>query len=58
MDHYDHDNDTDNANDKGRCNPFIIQKRTIALNVNADQVYVFKKQIPLDIFYDFMVETL
>ena len=56
MDHYAHDNDTDNANDKGRCNPFIIQKRPDALNVhaNADPVYVFKKQIPLDIFYDFI----
>jgi len=49
-------NDDDNVNDKSRCNPFIIQKRTIALNVNvnADTGYVFKKQVPLDIFYEFI----
>ena len=46
------DNNDDNDNSKSRCNPFIIQKRTFALN--ADPVYVFKKQIPLDIFYDFI----
>jgi hypothetical protein len=59
MDHHndndnDNDNDSDNNNNsKSRRNPFIIQKRTIALT-NVDPVYVFKKQIPLDIFYDFI----
>jgi hypothetical protein len=62
MDHHDDDNDDNDNNDDNndnndnndnRCNPFIIQKRTIALT-NADPVYVFKKQIPLDIFYDFI----
>jgi hypothetical protein len=52
MDHH-NDNDNDNDNSKSRCNPFIIQKRPIALT-NVDPVYVFKKQIPLDIFYDFI----
>jgi hypothetical protein len=45
-------NDNNDDNSKSRCNPFIIQKRTISLS--ADPVYVFKKQIPLDIFYDFI----
>ena len=49
----DNHNDNDNDNNDNRCNPFIIQKRTIALT-NTDPVYVFKKQIPLDIFYDFI----
>jgi hypothetical protein len=49
----DPDPNADNDNSKSRCNPFIIQKRTIALT-NVDPVYVFKKQIPLDIFYDFI----
>lgn len=48
----DNDNNDNNDNDKSRCNPFIIQKRTISLS--TDPVYVFKKQIPLDIFYDFI----
>ena len=51
MDHDDEDGNN-NTNNESRCNPFIIQKRTITLN--ADPVYVFKKQIPLDIFYDFI----
>ena len=51
MDHDDEDGNN-NTNNESRCNPFIIQKRTFALN--ADPVYVFKKQIPLDIFYDFI----
>lgn len=64
MDHYannvnnvnnDNNDNNDNDNSKSRCNPFIIQKRQIALtNTNADPVYVFKKQIPHDIFYDFI----
>jgi hypothetical protein len=62
MDHHnDNDNDNDNNDDNNdnndnndnRCNPFIIKKRTIALT-HADPVYVFKKQIPLDIFYEFI----
>ena len=54
MDHDDEDGNTDNnTNNESRCNPFIIQKRTIALT-NVDPVYVFKKQIPLDIFYEFI----
>jgi hypothetical protein len=62
----DNDNDNDNSNDNNdnndnvdnddRCNPFIIQKRPNCMNVNAivDPVYVFKKQIPLTILYEFI----
>lgn len=46
-------NGNDDALNKNRCNPFIIQKRRI-LALNTELVHVFKKQIPLDIFYDFI----
>ena len=46
-------NGNDDALNKNRCNPFIIQKRRI-FALNTELVHVFKKQITLDIFYDFI----
>ena len=48
----DNDNNESNDSNKSRRNPFIIQNRIVSLS--ADPVYVFKKQIPLDIFYAFI----